>query len=116
MKPKKQEQQPEKQDQMADSATKIAGEQASASADDLAALASGTKFVTLQKRRTKHEITLKDGVVVQASANVRQQMMGWTTDRVLDWADRCRVNVFVSDDGKTLGAQVQTRPIQQPVQ
>ena len=73
------------------------------------ALKSGIKYLTLQKKRSKHSITLNDGVVVQTS---QAQMMGWSHTKVLDWADRCGVQVFSSDDQRKLGERVPTMPEQ----
>lgn len=75
-------------------------------------MSKGTKYVTLRKKRAEHTVTLNAGAVVWTSPGARN-MEGWSSDRVLDWADRCRVNVYLSEDSGKVGELVK-EPLEMP--
>lgn len=75
-------------------------------------LKTGTKHVILRKRRSENTATLLNGVVKNASPGVKT-LEGMSSERLLDWADRCRVQVFVSSDGRKAG-ELLTAPMQMP--
>lgn len=68
----------------------------------------GVKYVTMIKGRKRNEVVLQAGTVKQVSPGAAH-MTGWGVERVLDWADRCKVSVFVSGERGVLGKQVKTR-------
>ena len=94
-----------------DQASKEALEKKAAQEKEVDEAKRGVKYLTLVKRRTRNEVILQGGIVKQASS---AQMNGWSLERVLDWADRCKVAVFVSGERGAQGKQIPTRLL--PVQ
>jgi hypothetical protein len=74
---------------------------------------TGTKYLTLRRKKPLGELTLRNGVVVQTAPNLRD-MQGWAPEKILDWADRCRVTVFVSAEAGKLGARIEGQPVVLP--
>lgn len=75
-------------------------------------LKAGTKHLVLRKRRSENTVTLTNGTVVRASPGVKT-LEGASHEKLLDWADRCRVQVFMSPDGRKAGELV-AAPLQMP--
>lgn len=73
-------------------------------------LKTGIKYVTLRKRGKSHKTRLNNGTVADKVYGIDA---GWSLERLLDWADRGGVQVFVSSSARSVGDQVPTRLIEQ---
>lgn len=72
--------------------------------EQLEAIKTGLWYVACVKGRFNGQVTVKDGVIVKAGQNVKHmERDNWSLDRFLDWADRSKVQLYLSDDGRTRG-------------
>lgn len=74
--------------------------------EEMDALKNGIKYVTLVKRGKSYKTRLNNGTVADKIYGVDA---GWSLERLLDWADRGGVQVYVSDKSRVRGESVRTR-------